>query len=74
VAIRQTFSPDALRARRKALEFSREEVAFAIGRTVVTIANWECGRTTPSADDLANLARYLCCDLIELYESDGARV
>jgi len=73
VNARRTFSPDALRARRKALNFSREATAFAIGRTVITIANWECGRTTPSADDLANLARFLCCELDDLYESRGAR-
>jgi transcriptional regulator with XRE-family HTH domain len=65
---------ELVRARRKALKFSREATAFAIGRTVITIANWECGRTTPNADDLANVARFLCCELDDLYESDGARV
>lgn len=63
---RRTSFGDTLRARRTQLGINRETVAFAIGRTVVTIANWECGRTRPSDDDLERLAKALQCEASDL--------
>jgi transcriptional regulator with XRE-family HTH domain len=51
--VHRTFSGDALRARRKQLNLSRTLVGFAVGRTVDSIANYERGLTTPSADVVA---------------------
>jgi len=65
---------DALRSRRKQLGLNREAVAFAIGRTVVTVGNWERGRSRPNQDDLCELARALGCDPTDLVRPERANV
>ena len=63
-----TFSGQKLRDRRKAQGVSRDTLAFCVGRTVGTIANYERGLTSPPADVLAELARFLECPVEELFE------
>lgn len=38
---------------------SRGELAVAIGVSFATIRNWECGRSTPTAENLAAVAAVL---------------
>ena len=65
MAVRQAFSGTTLRARRTELGLSRDFVAWAVGRTVGSIANYETGATTPSADIVAALA-----DVLEITPAD----
>jgi len=69
----RTFSPDRLRAARKRANLNRETLALCIGRTVVSVGNYERGTTVPPEDVLAQLARILGVSPDELLE-DGARV
>jgi transcriptional regulator with XRE-family HTH domain len=72
--VHRTFSGPTLRARRKQLRLSRTVVAFAVGRTVDSIANYERGLTTPSAEVLARIAEYLDCSPNDLYEREAVDV
>ena len=47
---------ERLRAARAAADLTQIAVSAALGYTPATIANWEHGRTEPSATDLARLA------------------
>ena len=47
---------DNIRAHRRALGMSQEELARACYVSRPSISNWECGKTQPSAEDLALLA------------------
>lgn len=46
---------DNIRAHRRALGMSQEELARACYVSRPSISNWECGKTQPSAEDLACL-------------------
>lgn len=68
----QTFSAEALRARRKQFRFSRRLLALAIGKTAETIYNYEHERTVPTVDVLAQIAGALECRVEDFFEeSDG---
>lgn len=51
-----------IRERRKELEMSQESLANRLGVTKGTVSQWEQGRTTPSGENLYNLARALGVD------------
>jgi transcriptional regulator with XRE-family HTH domain len=74
VAARTRFSPTALRTLRKQARVSRDVLAFAIGRTTGSIANYEQGKTAPSAEIVAEIADYLDCELSDLFEEEVERV
>ena len=67
MGIHRTFSGQALRARRKQQRLNRDILAFAVGRTVGSIGNYERGLTTPSAEVLARLAEHLDCSPESFY-------
>jgi transcriptional regulator with XRE-family HTH domain len=68
VAPVREFSPAALRAARQAAGRSQKEVATAIGlRKLGTIAEYEFGRRSPRADDLAVIAEFLGVDVLYFY-------
>lgn len=71
MSARKVFSPTALRSRRKQKKVSRDLLAFAVGRTVGTIGNYERGFTTPSAETIAALAHNLDCDPGDLFEAQN---
>lgn len=48
---------DRIRERRKTLGYSQEDLARRLKVTKGTISQWEQGRTTPSGENLYNLAR-----------------
>jgi transcriptional regulator with XRE-family HTH domain len=70
VSVQRTFSGQKLRDLRKRAHLSRDVLAFVVGRTVGSIANYERGITTPSADVLAELAEYLDCAPDDFFESE----
>ncbi len=72
MSVQRIFSGERLRERRKQLKLSRDVLAFAVGRTVDSIGNYERGFTTPSAEVLVRLAEHLECDLDDLFEDDRA--
>jgi transcriptional regulator with XRE-family HTH domain len=74
VTVRQKFSGHALRARRRHLGLSRDVLAFTVGRTVGSIANYERGLTTPSAETLAALADFLQCAVQDFFVQEHADV
>ena len=63
-----SFSGKKLRDRRKVRRVSRDTLAFCVGRTVGTIANYERGFTFPPADVVAEMASYLECRVEDLFE------
>lgn len=67
MSVQQTFSGRALRARRKQAGLSRDILAFGVGRTVGSIANYERGLTTPSAEIVARLAHIIRCEPGDLF-------
>jgi transcriptional regulator with XRE-family HTH domain len=71
MAVRQTFSGRALRARRKQLKLSRDALGWAVGRTYSSITNYERGVTTPSGEVIARLAETLECSPNDLFEKNG---
>jgi transcriptional regulator with XRE-family HTH domain len=68
------FSGIALRSLRRQAGLNRDVLAFAVGRTTGTIANYEQGRTVPSAEIVARLADYLGCHVEDFFIKDGAHV
>jgi transcriptional regulator with XRE-family HTH domain len=74
VSVRTQFSATSLRTLRKAAGVNRDVLAFAVGITTGSIANYEQGRTVPSAEVLARLADYLDCGVADFFEEDGASV
>lgn len=76
VSVRKQFSASALRTLRKQAGLNRDVLAFAIGRTTGSLANYEQGRTVPDAEIVARIAAYLDCSVDDLFEDvrDGARV
>ncbi|MDP9335912.1 MAG: helix-turn-helix domain-containing protein [Actinomycetota bacterium] len=61
------FSPNSLRARRKALGLSREVVALRARRGYETIRAYEQGVTVPPGDVIGRLAAALECSPNDLY-------
>ena len=55
------------RLRRRA-GVSRDSLAFAVGLTTGSIANYEQGRTSPSAEVVARIAAFLDCEIADLFE------
>ena len=66
--VHRSFSGQRLRELRKAARLSRTVLAFGVGRTVDSIANYERGLTTPSADVLARLAEHLDCSPEDFFD------
>jgi transcriptional regulator with XRE-family HTH domain len=64
----QRFSAKALRSLRRSAGVSRDSLAFAISRTTGSIANYEQGRTAPSAETVARIAEVLDCEIGDLFE------
>lgn len=57
-----------LRARRKALKMSLDELGARVGCSGVAVGMWERGETLPAADKLPALAAALGCSIDELYK------
>ena len=57
-----------IRARRKAMKLSLEELAAAVGCTLQAVSAWERGLTLPTADRLPEIAAALGCTIDELYQ------
>lgn len=74
MSVPRQFSATALRTLRKRADISRDVLAFAVGRTYGSIANYEQGKTVPSAEILAQLAEYLDCEIGDFFEEDAQRV
>jgi len=70
VSVRTHFSATALRTLRKRTGVNRDVLAFAVGITTGSIANYEQGRTVPSAEVLARIADYLDCGVADLFEGE----
>ncbi len=64
----RTFSPQHLKDLRKAAGLTREDLAREIGTSYSSIATWEQGRFTPSADALAAIATALFVPIDDLFE------
>ena len=64
----QRFSATALRTLRRSAGVSRDSLAFAVGLTTGSIANYEQGRTSPSAEIVARIAAFLDCEIADLFE------
>jgi transcriptional regulator with XRE-family HTH domain len=72
--VARVFSPAALREARRAAGRSQREVAAAAGlRKTNTITDYELGRVSPQADDLAAIAIFLGVDIIEFFPQAGSR-
>jgi transcriptional regulator with XRE-family HTH domain len=67
----RTFSPDRLRARRKEQGLTREQLAFAIGRTYATVCLYEQGYHAPPPEVLEQLAAFLNCSREDFFVEDG---
>jgi transcriptional regulator with XRE-family HTH domain len=50
-----------IRARRELLNLTQEELGLKLHRSNKSVSKWECGRSAPSADILADLAEALKC-------------
>jgi len=50
------FDPSKLKTLRSFKRLSHNEMGKAIGRSGVTISNWEKGRVTPTAKDITAIA------------------
>jgi transcriptional regulator with XRE-family HTH domain len=74
MSARRSFSGSRLRDLRRDAHTSRTVLAFAVGRTVDSISNYERGLTTPSADVLARLADFLGCSPDEFFELEAIDV
>jgi transcriptional regulator with XRE-family HTH domain len=74
MSVRRKFSGERLRERRKQAKLNRDVLAFAVGRTVGSIANYERGITTPSAEVLALFAEYLDCTPDDFFIEEESQV
>lgn len=54
----------ALRARRRAVGLTQEQLGNAIGRDQAAISDYERGKNAPSMETLARLADALDCDVV----------
>lgn len=63
-----------LRARRRALNLTQEQVAEAIARTVETVSNLERGRAFPGLDTLEQLGHVLDMPLGSMFEEADTAV
>jgi len=68
--VRRSFSGERLRRLRREAKLTRTVLAFGVGRTVDSIANYERGLTTPSAEVLARLAEHLDCSPDDFFEAE----
>lgn len=68
MSVRTQFSANSLRTLRKAAGVNRDILAFAVGLTTGSIANYEQGRTVPSAEVLGQLADVLECAVSDFFE------
>lgn len=66
------FSPDAMRSRRKAQQVARQHLAVALDVTPDTIGKYERGETVPTVNTALGIARYLKCELGDLFENASA--
>jgi transcriptional regulator with XRE-family HTH domain len=68
----RVFSPAAMRSARLSAGRTIREVCEATGiRKQDTIRDYELGRVSPQADDLAAIARALGADVIEFFPLEG---
>ena len=73
------FSPDSLRAVRKARGLTLRQLAAISGHSYVTIATTELGKSVPGVNVLADFAEALDTDICQFFEqahadsSGGAR-
>ncbi|SHJ57923.1 Helix-turn-helix domain-containing protein [Nocardiopsis flavescens] len=58
--------PSAMRAARKRLGMSRDELAARLNRTPLTVRRWETGKATPNDHSVTALAVALDVDAREL--------
>jgi DNA-binding XRE family transcriptional regulator len=69
--IERTEFGSRLRARRRELDITQEELSERIGRSQPCLSQWESGRREPSLSDLANLAK--CLEISTDYLVLGSR-
>ena len=65
------FSPSRLMAARKASGKSPEHVAIAIGRSSLSVREYERGRVVPPTQILGPLAAAVGCNVADLFEETG---
>lgn len=58
---------------RRRVGVSRDVLAFAVGRTTGSIANYEQGKTVPSAEIVAEIAAFLDCKVGDFFEEVAER-
>lgn len=63
----KTNTLEGLRPRRIALGLTQQQLAEAVNLERSNVANWETGRSMPSAALLPKLAEILSCSIDELY-------
>lgn len=66
--MRHTFSGQRLRKHRKAAGMSGERLAVEVGRSLYSVAAYEAGRSTPSAEVVARMADAIGCEVGDFYE------
>lgn len=59
---------DKLKQARKEKNLTVPELSEKTGLSVITIYNYESGKTLPKVDNIGILAKVLNCDYEELYE------
>lgn len=59
---------DKLKQARKEKNLTVPELSEKTGLSVITIYNYESGKTLPKVDNIGILAKVLDCDYEELYE------
>ena len=57
-----------IRARRKALKMTLDELGALVGCSGAAVGMWERGETTPAAEKLPELARALGCRIDDLFK------
>lgn len=61
---------NAIRLRRIELKMSQQVLADALEVERSTVAKWETGKSSPTADKLPQLAKILNCTIDDLFKSD----
>ena len=56
-----------LKAIRKRMAKSQSDIAFQLGRTQQTIANWESGKADPSIDELVKITKFFGIPIGEIF-------